>query len=220
GAACSPGEILDVRDLEPLALALAPDGTRLAVAGPAGPVELWDLASAKRIDTVEGTESLPREVAYAPAGTLLIGTGTALEHTASDPEHAPLFASGPAGDRCRPRRRRPGRRARRRDLLDGLPGAALGPGTGRSRGAAPRPGGRGRADVLPRWHRAVRSIQLGGRDHLGRHRLDDLRPALTRVAADTTDHQLEETAQWISPTSWRPTSWTRRPLTATRCARR
>ena len=98
GAACSPGEILDVRDLEPLALALAPDGTRLAVAGPAGPVELWDLASAKRIDTVEGTESLPREVAYAPDGTLLIGTGTALEHTASDPEHAQLFASGPDGD--------------------------------------------------------------------------------------------------------------------------
>src|SRR5699024_445512 len=34
----------------------------------------------------------------APDGTLLIGTGTALEHTASDPEHAQLFASGPDGD--------------------------------------------------------------------------------------------------------------------------
>lgn len=98
GTGCTPAEVLDVHALRPLALSISPDSTTVAVAGTDGPVQLWDLAAAEQTRTVEGTEFSPREVVHAPDGTLLIGSGVALEHTASDPAHAKLYALSPEGE--------------------------------------------------------------------------------------------------------------------------
>src|SRR5699024_2301040 len=115
GAASSPGEILHVRALRPLALRVQPDGARTAVTAPPRGGVRTGPQPGDRHGHRPGAHGLrPRA---RPAVRVRPG------------RRSP-GGSGPAGDRCRPRRRRPGRRARRRDLLDGLPGAALGPGTG------------------------------------------------------------------------------------------
>lgn len=73
-AACSPAPVLDVRRLQPESIAYAPDGLRLTVAGPGGPVETWDPESGKRRTRWTAVERDQQGVAYLPDGRLLVGT--------------------------------------------------------------------------------------------------------------------------------------------------
>lgn len=73
---CSPGRVLDTRHLDPRAMDIAPDGSRLAVGGPDGAPELWDLATGKRTDTVEGVEGEVHDLRFAADGTLVLATRT------------------------------------------------------------------------------------------------------------------------------------------------
>lgn len=93
GSRCEVGPVIDARHLMPQSIAVSPDGRTLAIAGPGGQVEMWDVGSAEQTGTVEGTPDAPGAVAYAPDATLLIGTGG----TPGGPEdaRARLFSVAP-----------------------------------------------------------------------------------------------------------------------------
>ena len=58
-----------------LALAFSPDGTRLATAGGAGEIRVWDTAEMKPIFTRKGAAHWMFSIAYSPDGTLLATAG-------------------------------------------------------------------------------------------------------------------------------------------------
>lgn len=72
---CEPGEVLNLRRLEPRSLSFSPDGSVLAICSPGRAPELWDPASGRRISRITDLDAPAHSLAFVPEGDLLIGTG-------------------------------------------------------------------------------------------------------------------------------------------------
>lgn len=93
---CEPGQVLRMRRMRARSLSFSPDGSILAVCGPGRAPELWDPADGRRISRIRDLDATAFSVAYAPDGTLLIGTG---DEEVQDPEEAPaLYLMDPEGE--------------------------------------------------------------------------------------------------------------------------